>query len=505
MIADEKIPVPAPEEIDRAVEHIMEEGVGKGTAAAKRRRRIRLWALGGAAVLALVLTVGIPLLRKVDPSDDGPGNEASASSKEDPASYADYSGVEAVQAVQPVPSVRLSSEEDFNSYAKHMAWLKAQAENTDPAYALQEGMRPYYERLIAEMLSGQEENAVCSPLNIYLALAMLAEVTDGNTQRQILDVLNVPDVPTLRENAAVLWKSNYNDSFQLESRLGDSCWLSSALDYNKETLKNLADHYYADHFIGIPGSDAMNKALQKWTDENTGGLLSEQTKQMKMDRDAVLALVSTLYFKAMWEDPFSKVDNTQEIFHGTKGDAEAEMMHGTPYADWFEGGHFESVGLPLTDSGFVYICVPKEGNDAADLASDPELLDMVRRNEQGQYESRGKVKLSLPKFTVSGKTDLLEVLPALGITDVTDEYRADFTPLMERKEDAVGLYLGKADHAALVAVDEDGIVGAAYTFLMVMAAYVEPGHELTVDRPFFFLVTGQDNSILFAGVVNNIE
>ena len=160
----------------------------------------------------------------------------------------------------------------------------------------------------------------------------------------------------------------------------------------------------------------------------------------------------------------------------------------------------------LTDSGFVYICLPKKGTDASGLASDPELLDMVRRNETGQKNGyRDIVKLSLPKFTVSGKTDLLEVLPALGITDVTKGTRADFSPLTAKKEDADGLYLGKADHAAMVAVDEDGIVGAAYSYLEMLCAAVEPEHELTVDRPFFFLVTGQDNSILFAGVVNNIE
>ena len=96
-------------------------------------------------------------------------------------------------------------------------------------------------------------------------------------------------------------------------------------------------------------------------------------------------------------------------------------------------------------------------------------------------------------------------LPALGITDVTDQTLADFTPLMAKKEEAAGLSLGKAQHAAMVEIDEDGIVGAAYTYLEVLAAYTEPNYALTVDRPFFFLVTGQDTSILFAGVVNHIE
>ena len=100
MIGDEKIPMPAPEEIDRAVEHIVEEGLGKGTAAGKKRLRMRLLMLGGAAVIALVLAVGIPLFRKT-------------------AAKVNYPGVETVQAVRPVSLVKLSSEEDLHSYNKH--------------------------------------------------------------------------------------------------------------------------------------------------------------------------------------------------------------------------------------------------------------------------------------------------------------------------------------------------------------------------------------------------
>ena len=64
MSGDEKIVMPAPEEIDRAVDHIVEEGLGKGTAAGQKRRTARLWVLGGAAVIALAILVGIPLFRK---------------------------------------------------------------------------------------------------------------------------------------------------------------------------------------------------------------------------------------------------------------------------------------------------------------------------------------------------------------------------------------------------------------------------------------------------------
>ena len=452
MIVDEKIPMPAPEEIDRAVEHIAEEGLGKGTAAGRKRLRTRLLMLGGAAVIALVLAVGIPLFRKS-------------------AAKVNYPGVETVQAVRPAATAKNMSADEFNQSEAAFRWMNAQKAAAAVSLPLQEGMRPFYEGLMAQMLSGTKDNAVCSPISIYLALSMLAEVTAGGTQKQILDVLNVPDTETLRKNAAALWESNYSDSPAQQSRLANSFWLNDHFNCNRSVLRRLADMYHADSFIGVPGSDAMDKALRKWTDDNTGGLLAEHVKDLKLDRDTVLALVSAIYYPM----------------------------------DVYEGEHFTSVALPMKTSGFVYICLPKEGTDAGALAADPELLDIVHMNDHWTSGYNTTVCLSLPKFSVSGKTDLIGTLRSLGITDAMDEGKADFTPLAAKKEEAAGLHLGRAEHAAKLSIDEEGVVGAAYTMFMIPTAGWPERIELTVDRPFFFLVTGQDNSILFAGVVNDLE
>ena len=82
---------------------------------------------------------------------------------------------------------------------------------------------------------------------------------------------------------------------------------------------------------------------------------------------------------------------------------------------------------------------------------------------------------------------------------------ADFSPLTGDKEN---LYLSKADHAAMLEIDENGVTGAAYTELGVSEAAAEiPDDEIdfVLDRPFLFLVTGQDGSLLFSGVVRNID
>ena len=62
-----------------------------------------------------------------------------------------------------------------------------------------------------EEFLGGEENRIYSPLNVYIALAMVAETVDGNSRAQILDLLGVSNIRQLREEATALWQSHYRD------------------------------------------------------------------------------------------------------------------------------------------------------------------------------------------------------------------------------------------------------------------------------------------------------
>ena len=64
----------------------------------------------------------------------------------------------------------------------------------------------------------------------------------------------------------------------------------------------------------------------------------------------------------------------------------------------------------------------------------------------------------------------------------------------------------RVDHAAVVEIDEKGVSAAAYTDLGILGAGMpQKTLEFVLDRPFVFVVTGWDGSVLFTGVVRNIE
>lgn len=413
-------------------------------------------------------------------------------------------GIMTVMAAYPDPLLPgMSTEEGMFSDA-YRDWQFTHREKVLASGEIQEGLSDYYLSMMNQLLVSDTGNTVCSPLNTYIASAMLAEVSDGNTRQQILNMLGAKDMEELRNGVSVIWEANYVDTPMVKSILANSIWLNDEVKYNGDVLKRLAQNYYASSFSGEMGSEKMNEALQKWTDDNTRGALSEYTKDMSMDPDTVLEIVSTVYYKAMWAYVFSKQDTKEEIFHGISGDTTAQMMKKSEWMGVYRTDEFTSVPLHLSESGTMYFFLPNEGVDVNTLASNPDIFKMMKYDENDTHHFSAMVHMSVPKFRVSNKVDMLDALRNLGVTDAMNPDLADFSPLTVNDHN---LYLSKANHAAMVEIDEEGVTGAAYTDMGLCGAGLPPDEEIdfVLDRPFMFMVTAQDGSILFSGIIRNIE
>lgn len=135
------------------------------------------------------------------------------------------------------------------------------------------------------------------------------------------------------------------------------------------------------------------------------------------------------------------------------------------------------------------------------LLSDGSAVDFFLSPESAESKYM-TIDLSVPKFDVSADTDLSGALRALGVTDVFDAGKADFSPLTDKADD---IFLSQAKHSARVTIDEEGVVAAAYTVMVACRSRPCPPDErveFTLDRPFLFAVTGESGEILFAGIVN---
>lgn len=364
-------------------------------------------------------------------------------------------------------------------------------------YDLRNGSDPSAVNAFVSSASGllsAEKNSVCSPLNLYLSLGMLAEVTDGATRAQLLALLGQTDLESLRREVGKIWNANYQDSGAYKSVLANSLWLREGASYHKETVERLAQTYYASTFAGQMGSPAYNALLREWLGEQTGDLLRDAANAQEFSEQTVLALASTVYLQARWANEFAPEATTTETFRGVGGEEQVPFMHQTNFMAYYKGEDYLALGMHLSEGGNMFFVLP-DGDLSDLLARDMpgELLGVKNITNFSEY-----VELSLPKFDITADCNLKDTLMELGVIDVFSE-NADFSPLTEQ-----ATCVSDMVHAARVAIDEEGVTAAAMTLTYCGSAMPPEPIAVTFDRPFLFIITGVDDAPLFMGTVCQI-
>lgn len=416
------------------------------------------------------------------------------------------------------PAGKLGSPLSLNAYAVAVAeypemvaypkdgegsnrWMKSiQAQRGPEGYA--DGLEGFFAETMQEFLSDSGgENVVYSPLNVYMALAMLAETTSGESRQQILNLLGHDSMDTLRQQASILWNANYRENGTTTSVLASSVWLNEDLAFHQDTLETLAENYYASSYQGEMGSEEFDKALQTWLNAQTGGLLAEQAAGQKLDAETAIALATTVYFRGKWDRGFNADNTTQQVFHAENGDVTVDFMRQSDDKYYYWGDRFSAMEQTIEFGGSMWFILPDEGVSVDDLLGDTETQAFIQCPETWDNSKYLVVNEYVPKFDIASKTDFVDNLKELGITDVFDAAQADFSPVTDAKP----VWVDKVDHAARVIIDEEGVKAAAYTVIEAPGAAPPPDEEVdfVLDRPFLFVLTGLDGLPLFVGVVNN--
>lgn len=473
----------------------IDDGLIDGAAAKKKRRSpARFWVPAVAAVLALA--VGLTALWP----GGGPVNEPPAYS---PAPGGTVRTLAAAVDPEQAPYVDWREDE-----AGLEAWNRQERARREALADYNGELDGFFSRVMGQFLTGEKgKNKVVSPLNLYMALAMLAETTDGESRGQILGLLGVESTQALREQVDAVWKGTYRNDGVAATVLANSLWQREDMEYVQSTMDTLAEDYHVSSFQGTMGSEAMDQALRDWINEQTAGLLEEQAQGLYLHRDTVLALASTVYFKDMWDQKFLEENTEPGVFHAPGGDVERDFLHQTlPDEAVYRGSRFTAVRKWFENKdGWMWLILPDKGVPPEKLAGDEEVAQLLSgawSGPDGEHWKRAKIELSMPKFDISADAELSEGLKALGVTDVFDDKLADFSPMLGEGAEA---WVGQVDHAARVTVDEKGCTGAAYTVIAVYGSAGPAEREkvvFTLDRPFLFAVQNSAKLTLFAGVVN---
>ena len=356
-----------------------------------------------------------------------------------------------------------------------------------------------------QALREEEGNLFYSPYSISLALAMTYAGASGETAQQMEDTLHFvlsPDAlhPAFNSLDIELGQRGEGaegaDGEGFRLNIVNAIWGQKDYQFLTTFLDVLAENYGAGlrllDFINTPEESRIT--INNWVSDQTEGRIEDLIPQGVIDALTRLVLTNAIYFNAAWQYPFDEditEDGTFYLLNG--GEVIVPMMSQTESLSYAEGDGYQAVEL-LYDGGelSMIILLPQAGQfEAFEGSLDAQQVDGIIAGLEA-----GEVALTMPKFEFESDFGLKETLAAMGMPVAFSE-DADFSGMTGNRD----LFIADVIHKAFVSVDEAGTEAAAATaVVMTLTAAPEIPVEVTVERPFIFLIRDiETGTILFVG------
>lgn len=461
------------EKVAKALGYVDEKYI---SAAAKRKKKKHYWLAAIAAVLTLVILFNIPSI------------PLSISAK----------AISIASESRKMERPNIRSEEFDQWYAESQQRNSITKNAIPPLIA-------FSAKCSKEVLSGSDiKNRVWSPINAYIALAITAELTAGDTQDTVLKTLGVSDLNDLRAKISALWEQVYQDNGKEISVLSNSLWLDKDVAYHQQTMDLIAHHYYTSVYQGDLGTERTNKDISNWIKNQTGGFFSDQKENVHITPNAMLALASTVFFQSQWSDKFDNDNNTEQPFHTNNGDVICTFMHKQlAEMNYYWDEDYGAVQLGLENGSSMWLILPDENKTVNDVLNSGAYMDMITHSDAFPKDNHKwmKVNLSVPKFDISSSVDLEPSLKEMGLQGIFNPLGNDFSSSVNSE---TPVFLDSIHQNSRVTIDEDGVKAASYIILEFGAGAAEPPDEIIdfiLDRPFLFAITNHSVP-MFVGAVN---
>jgi serpin B len=171
-------------------------------------------------------------------------------------------------------------------------------------------------------------------------------------------------------------------------------------------------------------------------------------------------------------------------------------MDQTAELGYAEGAGVQAIELPYTGGEIAMVILLPELGTFDQFAQG---LDATGLNTILSGMERVGMRLAMPRFRFDGALEMKDSLMELGMVDAFGP--ADFSGMDGTRE----LFIDDVYHGALISVDEVGTEAVGSTaVVMQRKGELVVEHEVTVDRPFLFLIRDLDSgAILFLGHVVN--
>jgi serpin B len=354
-------------------------------------------------------------------------------------------------------------------------------------------------------LAAEDGNLFYSPYSISLALAMTYAGARGETEQQMADTLHFTlsqdrlhpafngldlDLASRGQGA----RGTDEEAFRLN--IVNAIWGQEDYSFLNEFLDVLARNYGAGLRL-VDFEKEAEKArvtINDWVADETEGKIEDLIPPGVINDLTRLVLTNAIYFNAAWLNPFQESATVDGPFHALDGrEVQVPMMSQLASFGYAEGEGYQAVELPYDgqELSMVIVLPDAGGFEASEGGLNADFFSSLAEDL-----TQRQVALTMPRFKYESSFSLKDTLTELGMP-IAFLDTADFSGMNGEG----GLYIRDVLHKAFVSVDEKGTEAAAATAVVVGdTSAPSPDVELTIDRPFVFLIRDvQTGALLFAG------
>lgn len=330
-----------------------------------------------------------------------------------------------------------------------------------------------------------------SPVDAFVNVAILAYISTGNSQSEILTALGVATVSELNQVVKdVIDVLGSGAGYSL-----NSVWYDDAIYNLKEgsndILAVLSSHYYANVISKRPTSDLVNEWLNIYVPKDRFPIIPE----VELDeRGADAAIVSSYFARSGWEnETFGGIYKEQYESGNHKMTFQGETSKEVDYIE--HGGrkiildYCQGVEINLEAMKIDFVLPDVENSVSGIFASVVE----------GNYQTAASIGAHVPYFKMDNRLNLVTPLRDYGISSVFDVSAA------QGLLDSESTVVTSIEQFSTMSFDFGGLYSASVTVTQMnetAGGDFSFDNIIAFDRPFVFTASYHGAMILVGQVYN---
>ena len=355
-------------------------------------------------------------------------------------------------------------------------------------------------RTIYEQKHG-DRSFIMSPISVSYMLGMLNAGAEGQTQRQITDVLGL-------DGSAQEINKHFKKIMDVASCVDSTVTIKIANSINVNSARNLSlipnykanmQEYYNTQIDAFKFTDYRNvDIINNWCKIHTDGMIPKILDAL--DPQAAMYLLNAVYFKASWTKEFDPKNTRNRIFTKQDGTViEHKMMHVSIKAAYGSNDLCKMLSLPYGNGSYsMNVLLPHEGKTVGDIIQ--SLSAQQLEQQRTQQMTIHDVDILIPRFTTESEIGLVNVLSSMGMPLAFNPGAAEFFNMIKNEELWVSTMLQKAK----IEVNEKGTKAAAVTVVGMRSRSINGNGtrwvEFHATRPFvYYIVDNSTGAIYFMG------